>query len=68
MTDRGWLELRETIYRRQSWQREWHGRIQQVVLTDPQQEALTAIRQAMRFGATQKKAGYARQKQSTLIL
>lgn len=50
MTDRGWLELRESVYHRQTWRREWHGRIEKVELTGQQQQVLASIRQAMAEG------------------
>jgi primosomal protein N' (replication factor Y) (superfamily II helicase) len=50
LADRGWLDIRELLWQRRSWQKEWHGRIQQVERTSEQSQVVESVRQAMADG------------------
>ena len=50
LSARGWLEIREVVYQRRSWQKEWHGQVNHVELTEQQGNVLTALRQAISQG------------------
>ncbi len=50
LAHRGWVEVREHLHHRRTWQKEWHGRVSQVELTAEQRAVVESVRRAMEEG------------------